>query len=93
MTPPARSPAATASAGRAWAVWLDDPLWGVGVAVAQLQTEGTAQGLDHRIKNFRGEVDPRAWSGHGPHCGQNGFGISLGARGILWCKTGKQTVT
>ena len=36
----------------------------VGVAVAQLQSEGTAQGLDHRIKNFRGEVDPRAGSGH-----------------------------
>lgn len=41
------------------AVRFDDPLWGVEVAVAQLQSERTAQGLDHRIKNFRSEVDPR----------------------------------
>jgi len=73
-------------------VRFNDLLWRVGFAVAQLQTERTAQCLDHRINNFRGQVDPRAGSGHGPHRGQNGFSIGLGARGILWCKTGKQTV-
>jgi len=73
-------------------VRFNDLLWRVGFAVAQLQTERTAQCLDHRIKNFRCQVYPRAGLRHGPHRGQNGFSIGLGARGILWCKTGKQTV-